>query len=883
MQHWYSSRRTKLSKVVALFLVMTLLAPTVIACARAETKPSIVQGFVTLDTPVAGATVSILGTEGKKLFEQKAATTDGGAFRLEVKKKLPADFRIVADGGSRVGTLAADVRGYDAAALEFYTLNPVTTLMAKYRDQHPDLDQAAIEDKVWGFLDMPSGIRLVSNTRVETSTFSPTGFMSQADASGGVDTFVGILVAEIDAGKTRAFPGAPANFGFSALADLAKEGIKTIASSALRAAASKGTNMVLDMVLEAFGFGENPSDPEVIRRLDEIKEQLGVMDAKLDEIQTTLIDLQRQLDEIKAAITESQIDTRWGIMARDINKIKNGFNSYMEIAERAKSNPAGEAANVDRFFNGDYRADVIKEALLNINSQVLGQGGGRATLLSLAARHLNETNATRSWDSAVHQAAYEKLEGYMTDLLMTEIKGAWLVAEQLVYRSQRDGSGQADAQRYLEDTFKPSILEPQLEGFQVAVEWLVLSQRSTRWAEFLPEQTSVMLAPAYRFGNEFRYGFDTRVQGDQVVPNNTRTLTVGVQYLEKTPPAQLTYSQMKSPETATLPREATTTVNAYGKNWTIARYHAAFPDGPSGSGFRSSPGQVPGLYDKVIQFSGPNATNTTQIVADWWPDTSKNFVVVNRESNKVLQAMGGPRPEAFYRIWWSNQNSAAQQWRMVQELQADPFLGAWQRGIWENRADPRIREEVQTRFPARPGDGPNGVYRWQGGAFWGNGGPADEKGVWMSTTSRINWVLQRADTGKYYTLVSPNGRGNFIMQWRDFNGNADSYSNEGALWRFHYVGNGYFTILGANGGNVLSVAGSSKAAGAIITQDTSNDAPNQLWMIDPMEPNSFWITNKNSGLNLVIDGGSRDDFARVTQGSGAGGTLTANWRLYPRR
>ncbi len=106
---------------------------------RDSTK--VLSGWVYAGDPISGATISVYDEGGKQLFNKQSLTTnEKGAILLDADKTLPAEFRIVAEGGTQYGDsftakLVADVRNYNAETDMIY-VNLATTLVASYPDKN---------------------------------------------------------------------------------------------------------------------------------------------------------------------------------------------------------------------------------------------------------------------------------------------------------------------------------------------------------------------------------------------------------------------------------------------------------------------------------------------------------------------------------------------------------------------------------------------------------------------------------------------------------------------------------------------------------------------------------------------------------------------------
>lgn len=236
-----------------------------------------VRGWAYLDQPLTGATVSIRTAGGRTIVRDRTGAI-GPSGTLDMTAKVPPSFRVTVAGGQAgeqvfTGQLVADVYSYGPNA-PLVQVNPITTLVAAYKDRHGNLSQAAAAAAVGRFLEVPAGVRVTSDLRGNDRWFSPKAFMAEATAAGGVQPFVARLVSEMDArpARTHPFKGAASN-------DVVKDiGVFV---------AQKIGNIVLSHALEEIGIGE-PTNSEIANSLGEIKQQLTELQISVDEITKNL-------------------------------------------------------------------------------------------------------------------------------------------------------------------------------------------------------------------------------------------------------------------------------------------------------------------------------------------------------------------------------------------------------------------------------------------------------------------------------------------------------------------------------------------------------------------------------------------------------------------
>lgn len=276
-------RRNLVTTVAGAVTIALLSSAALVGCssssddkaAASSIKPVTVRGWAYSDAPLKDASVTIKTADGKTVVKgNQDVTTASGTFGTPAK--LPAGYRVTVAGGTVgdavfTGKLVADVDGYGPTS-GLIQVNPVTTLLAAYRDRHPDVPPAKAQAAVRRFLALPDGIDVNGDLQGDTAQFSAAEFDRQAQAAGGIQPFVKQLVAQMDAkpARTHAFAGAPAN---------------DIESDAVKLAAKKLLELGLK---QALGIGS--PDDEIQKALDKLSSQVSnlqdavaALDAKVDQ------------------------------------------------------------------------------------------------------------------------------------------------------------------------------------------------------------------------------------------------------------------------------------------------------------------------------------------------------------------------------------------------------------------------------------------------------------------------------------------------------------------------------------------------------------------------------------------------------------------------
>ena len=102
-----------------------------------------------------------------------------------------------------------------------------------------------------------------------------------------------------------------------------------------------------------------------------------------------------------------------------------------------------------------------------------------------------------------------------------------------------------------------------------------------------------------------------------------------------------------------------------------------------------------------------------------------------------------------------------------------------------------------------------------------------------------------------------------VRQW-------NSNGSDAQLWEILPTGDGFYNIVSKNGSNYIGVDGASGTAGANISVLLADGTDNQKWSFVPLsdqqiEAGTYSVVNKNSALNMQVDGASQAFGANVLQ------------------
>jgi hypothetical protein len=208
MEHHVSRRgrivalnRRDVNIFCALFVVVLLFS----GCHSDRMDGTSLSGIAMLDEPVVGATVSVEDTDGKTVYREVDETHSNGSFLLNSPVDLLGDFDIVVTGGTlgeggpaMTETLRAEVRNHNPKQYAFYLVDPISSLVAKFRRAKAGRTNEQAVAAVWEYLDLPSSADAVNDTYFTTRYFHRGAFMQAARDAGGFQSYLNYLSEQIE-------------------------------------------------------------------------------------------------------------------------------------------------------------------------------------------------------------------------------------------------------------------------------------------------------------------------------------------------------------------------------------------------------------------------------------------------------------------------------------------------------------------------------------------------------------------------------------------------------------------------------------------------------------------------------------------------------------
>ncbi|VCU68610.1 hypothetical protein PIGHUM_00667 [Pigmentiphaga humi] len=307
--------------------------------------PGPVFGKVSLDGPVAGATVSLQAANGSA-WPGSAVTDEEGMFEIPAEQ-VPQGLRILASGGTLPdgsavsATLSTYVEPF-GAGLFGEQITAVSTLLDRLHTAGWDLETAQV--RLAAYLQLEPGRSLYSGF-ADASDFNSAAFQRAAQESGlGLDGFIDQQVAQamVSAESRQAFTGGLRLSPFGT----------TVALGLINGAVSKLSGTATGELLSGLGVGQADHA--------EVMAQLRLIESKLDEVRATVDEAVKRIAALQVEIKQGSLDT---LISRIRGLMKDLRNMAGYSGDRASKQLEVENAILSLYGLRTAFADVLNGAL----------------------------------------------------------------------------------------------------------------------------------------------------------------------------------------------------------------------------------------------------------------------------------------------------------------------------------------------------------------------------------------------------------------------------------------------------------------------------------------------------------------------------------------
>lgn len=386
--------------------ISSMVVLLLIGCSGDDTNPKTeyMRGWVFAEFPISGATVSIFDSDRVQLNKSGDETYDEGTFLVGIKG-LPKNFRVIATDGKEgfrefAAELKTDVNNFDPETDIIY-VNAVTTMVSTYLDKHPEktLDEATTIIK--DFLKIPQTVDIGESLHNSGQYFSHMAFMAEAERNGGVNSFIEILLAELESDPTKTHPFYSTQLFAGDTSDIVTKIVDKIAEGAISSAGGKFFGWALKM----FGTGGDYS--EVQKTLGEIKTMIEELSNKINSI----------YEQLSAQITQTDYNIRIGQIYPLKSKIESTSEalSFLVTFTQSPENEnwiASEKERIKRIIG----EQILPEAKL-INKQLVGEAGAEGLIKVWSRIVKNKHRFLGPDDSKQIQAQFDYFDALQLSLL----------------------------------------------------------------------------------------------------------------------------------------------------------------------------------------------------------------------------------------------------------------------------------------------------------------------------------------------------------------------------------------------------------------------------------------------------------------------------------
>ncbi|MFC1994318.1 RICIN domain-containing protein [Chloroflexota bacterium] len=860
-----------LSTLLTFILLITSFANY--ACSsNPSVPPSIIRGFVVLDEPIASATISIYDPEGNEIFTEKEATSENGAFDIAVQS-LPENFKITATKGTLEGEpfteeVINEVQGYDTEVLSLYILNPISTLIALYWNQHPGIEYSHVEVLVREFLEVHPDIHVVNSIDLNTSYFSPLAFMAEADRAGGFHAYIAELVNKLDSGETQAFRPLQAGPVETVASSFLNSALKDIASGVFQWVGGKGSEFLFDLIIGSDEYTQ-----------EDMKNKLELMDQKLDKIASDIEFIKGAMDRLGAKLDLLAWNNAVRPMMEKAQVIETTYKKITDMTEAAKRDAASDETNMSDIDkeNAKKAREARKKTVENYSESdgdILSTSSGVFYAMDIVHNHIMGWGGATPILEEVYKQTRNKLSDgnkvncynyfadYFANLLGIQIKGVHLIVN-----AYAGADLQGEAEKYVSDFYEKKLV-PQVNLFLSLVETLVWENDDAKWSEVILGQEFYIFEEADKLVDSLLGSYSIE-NGELKIGEDKGAITVRVRYPASAPFDTIRFKINGTENSDPIKGEKVT--GYHGTSYNVHRYKFIPPK--EGVYSLDTTGHEAILHDygeEEIQITSGEKYGYLGVYA-WAPSSDNYYQITSVNSGKCIDSSGYADGDNIHQ--WTYFGFQNQQWVF------EHVGGGYYRIV--NRYSEKVldvlsysKEDKANVIQWHWHDTDNEKWRLhllQGGKYKIinknsgkvldvlsyskiNGGNIIQY-HWQNTNNQ-KWQIEVATHPSITVKIVPKfGNDNVLdARWAGGQGATvqvtKSNNTNAQKWQLKYLGNAsvwYRLTPKHNTSMCVDVAYESKDSDADIHLWTYLKHDNQKWTFRPVGNGYYKIVNKNSG------------------------------------
>lgn len=374
---------------------------------------AILSGWVAAGNSISGVRLSVYNTTGDIVYQSDGpATGEFGSFMMAVKK-LPVNFRIVAENGILDGkpfptALMADFSNFDPEHTQI-NINIPTTLVSRYLDKHPGKTLEEASTFVRNLLGIPAQVDIGQDLNKSGGYFNYGVFFSEAEKNGGVGRYMDQLLE---------MTGPIATFQVEGSENGQTQVIGFIARNLAAGAVSYVGGKLLGWGLGEMGIGFPGESDQAVKQM---QEQMQAISGQLETLNKKFDAMLEKLD----AVSRQTLESHYGIRVGQMGNLISSILSIRKDLTHFESNPptAAETLKLQR----ERLITRIERNIIDFqyvfHNQLVGTGGsGQAPLLKVWSQTVKAQHRfLSSRDSEFIQTQFEyftKLQEYMLLLIV---------------------------------------------------------------------------------------------------------------------------------------------------------------------------------------------------------------------------------------------------------------------------------------------------------------------------------------------------------------------------------------------------------------------------------------------------------------------------------
>ena len=412
-------------------------------------------GQVMLDKPIEGADISVYDMYGGLITTAPKATTSLGGYYLNLTG-LPSGLIIKATGGTYDGqpfggTFIREVDQYNSEY--FYELNELTTLVAVYHANHPEISLEQAKNAVADYIKLPDYYTLdevVAFCDYYTDIYDPEEFIRLMIKEFGeisFDEFIMFMAEDVDQGVMGP--------GMLKVAVRSGDPVEKTAFTIFKNVMG-GIGGLLGEGSEIFG--------EIFDAIDSAEKNAEI-NAKLDQIMAGIKRIETSLDVLKTKISI----LNWHNIAQPIRDANTRFKAdYKDMRQMVKTGAATPLAARKKWLAD--KTLIIKRdyatLLQGIHNACVGDFPGYDPVMKAwVDKTINELK------SADTKPVYDNIESLFSRVMLIQMQGY-----QLLFNAYKYDKSQAMGQRKIRDFINTDV--PKQNGHYLPnVERFVFSHR----------------------------------------------------------------------------------------------------------------------------------------------------------------------------------------------------------------------------------------------------------------------------------------------------------------------------------------------------------------------------------------------------------------------